>query len=48
MAEVHRHIDEIARENQFDQGNLISELKERQEKNARLVRLAALLPAGEH
>jgi hypothetical protein len=46
MAEVHRHKDEIAEENQFDLGKLISELKGRQEKNPRLVRLPEVLPVG--
>ena len=46
MAEVHRHKDEIAEENQFDLEKLISKLKGRQEKNPLLVRLAVPLPAG--
>jgi len=46
MAEVHRHKDEIAEENQFDLEKLFADLKGRQEKNPRLVRLAEVLPAG--
>jgi hypothetical protein len=46
MAEVHRHKDEIAKENQFDLEKLISKLQGRQEKNPRLVRLASPLPTS--
>lgn len=46
MAEVHRQKDAIAEENQFDLEKLFADLKGRQEKNPRLVRLAEALPAG--
>jgi hypothetical protein len=46
MAEVHRQKDAIAKENQFDLEKLFADLKGRQEKNPRLVRLAVPLPAG--
>jgi hypothetical protein len=46
MAEVHRQKDAIAEENQFDLEKLFADLKGRQEKNPRLVRLAEVLPVG--
>jgi hypothetical protein len=46
LAEVHRQKDAIAEENQFDLEKLFADLKGRQEKNPRLVRLAEALPAG--
>jgi hypothetical protein len=46
MAEVHRQKDAIAKENQFDLEKLFADLKGRQEKNPRLVRLVEVLPVG--
>lgn len=48
IAEVHRNKDAIAEENDFDLKKLFADLKGRQEKNPRLVRLAEVLPAGKY